>query len=71
MGLSYNGLWKILIDKGIKKMGLKEQVGISTNTLSKLSKNEPVALTVLEKICESLDCQIGDIVEYVPNNKDS
>jgi len=69
MALSYNGLWKILIDKGMKKLDLRDIVGISNNTLAKLSKNEPVALTVLERICERLGCQIGDIVEYVSNSK--
>lgn len=69
MAISYNGLWKLLIDKGLKKMDLKELVGISNGTLAKLSKNEPVALTVLERICEELNCQIGDIVKYIPNKK--
>ena len=67
MALSYNGLWKLLIDKGMKKMELREQLEISNSTLAKFSKNEPVALTVLEKICALLDCQIGDIVNYVPD----
>lgn len=69
MALSYNGLWKLLIDKGIKKMELRDSLGISNSTLAKLGKNEPVALSVLEKICSVLDCQIGDIVQYVPDNK--
>lgn len=67
MALSYNGLWKLLIDKGMKKMDLRDQIGISSGTISKLSKNEPVALTVLERICEALDCQFGDIVAYIPD----
>ena len=65
MAISYNGLWKFLIDKGMKKLELKDRIGISTGTLAKLSKNEYVALSVLERICEGMDCQIGDIVEYV------
>ena len=69
MGLSYNGLWKLLIDKNMRKVDLRDSIKISTNTLAKLSKNEPVALTVLERICKKLDCQIGDIVEYIPNKK--
>ncbi|WP_294854015.1 helix-turn-helix transcriptional regulator [uncultured Oscillibacter sp.] len=69
MALSYNGLWKLLIDKGIKKMELRDRLGISNSTLAKLGKNEPVALTVLEKMCSVLDCQIGDIVQYVPDEK--
>ena len=67
--LSYKKLWKILIDKNMKKLDLKERVGISTGTLAKLSKNKEVALSVLQRICEALDCQIGDIVEYVPEEK--
>ena len=69
MAISYNGLWKLLIDKGMKKLDLRDEVGISTGTLAKLSKNQYVALSVLERICEALGCQIGDIVEYVPDNK--
>lgn len=60
-------IFKILIDKNMRKLDLMEESGISTGTLAKLGKNEPVALTVLERICKALDCQIGDIVEYVPD----
>lgn len=70
MALSYNKLWKLLIDKGIKKMELRDMLQISNNTLAKLSKNEPVAMTVLEKICKTLNCDIGDIVEYVPDEEE-
>lgn len=69
MPISYNKLWKLLIDKGIKKMELRELVGISNSTLAKLSKQEPVALTVLERICAALDCQPGDIIEYIPDEE--
>ena len=69
MALSYNGLWKLLIDKGMKKTDLLSKIKISPSTLAKLSKNEPVALTVLERICALLDCQFGDIVAYIPENK--
>lgn len=61
--ISYSPLWKLLIDKKMTKSQLREKVGFSTNTLSKLSKNEPVALVILEKICLSLDCKIEDILE--------
>ncbi len=66
MALSYNGLWKLLIDKGMKKMDLKELIGISPSTLARMGKNEPVSLSVLERICAALHCNIGDIVDYVP-----
>ena len=69
MAISYNGLWKLLIDKNMKKLDLKDKVGISTGTLAKLSKNKQVALSVLERICDALGCQIGDIVEYIPDKK--
>ena len=67
MSVSYNGLWKLLIDKNMKKLELRDVAGVSNGTLAKLGKNEPVALTVLERICKALGCQIGDIVEYVPD----
>ena len=67
MSVSYNGLLKLLIDKNMKKLELRDVAGISNGTLAKLGKNEPVALTVLERICKALGCQIGDIVEYVPD----
>ena len=66
MAISYNKLWKLLIDRGLNKTGLRDAVGISNGTLAKLGKNEPVALAVLEKICEVLGCQFGDIIEYIP-----
>ena len=69
MALSYNGLWKLLIDKNMKKTDLIDLTRISTTTLARLGKNQPVAMTALERICEALDCQIGDIVSYVPNQK--
>ncbi|MEL7609889.1 MAG: helix-turn-helix domain-containing protein [Bacillota bacterium] len=69
MGLSYNKLWKLLIDKGMKKMELRDRLGISNSTLAKLGKNELVSLAILEKICVTLNCNIGDIVDYVPNKQ--
>lgn len=67
MGISYNGLWKLLIDKNMKKMDLVEEVGISSSTLAKLSKGEAVSMAVLEKLCQNLDCDFGDIVHYEKN----
>lgn len=65
MSLSYNKLWKIMIDKDMKKMELKAVTGIGSTTLSKLSKNQPVAMDVLMRICKEFDCNIGDIVDYI------
>lgn len=63
--LSYNKLWKKLIDENLTKTGLREKTGIGTGTLSKLSKNEPVSIDVLAKICVCLRCDIGDILEVI------
>lgn len=62
MSVSYNGLWKLLIDHNMKKMDLIDRVGISSSILAKMSKGEIVSLTILEKICEELDCDFGDLV---------
>lgn len=70
MAISYNKLWKLLIDKGISKTELKVAVRMSPNTLAKLGKNETVSLDVLVRICEVLHCDIGDIVELIPDQKD-
>lgn len=65
MALSYNKLWKLLIDKKISKAELRRMTGISPNTMTKLNRDEEVTLSVLSKICESLKTDIGDIVEYI------
>lgn len=65
MAISYDKLWKILIDKKMNKTQLKETAGISTNAVAKLGRNESVSLETLEKICKMLQCNIGDIVEFV------
>lgn len=64
MGISYDKLWKKLIDKKMKKMDLKSATGMGSTTLSKLSKDEIVSMNVLVKICDVLDCDFNDIVEY-------
>ena len=66
MLISYNKLWKLLIDKGMRKTDLMEAAGIGTTTLSKLGKNHFVSMEVLVKICGVLDCNIGDIVDVIP-----
>jgi len=63
MAISYNNLWKKLIDKGVNKSELCEKIKISSSTMAKMTKGEPVTLTVLEKICKELDCGIEDVVE--------
>lgn len=64
MVVSYNGLLKLLIDKNMKKMDLVQKVEISTSTLAKMGKGEPVSLEVLGKICDKLDCDFGDIINF-------
>lgn len=64
MAVSYNGLWKLLIDKNMKKMDLVEKIGISSSTLAKMSKGEAVSMSIMEKICEELGCDFGDIINY-------
>lgn len=65
MAVSYNRLWKLLIDKKMSKAELRRAAGISPNTMTKLNRDEEVTLSILGKICETLDSDIGDIVEYV------
>ena len=65
MALSYNKLWKLLIDKGMTKTQMRLQADISTTTLAKLGKNETVSMDVLLKICKVLDCNVGDIMDVV------
>lgn len=65
MTVSYNKLWKLLIDKKMKRIGLMEAAGIGTSTLSKLGKDQYVSMEVLVKICQVLNCNIGDIVDVV------
>lgn len=64
MAISYDNLWKLLIDKKMNKTQLKQLARISTNAVAKLGKNESVSLETLEKICKLLQCNIGDIVEF-------
>lgn len=63
MALSYNKLWKLLIDKDLKKSELHELTGLSQSTIAKLTRGENVNTDVLEKICRALNCEISDIVE--------
>ena len=70
MPISYNKLWKLLIDKNLKKTDLILKANISANVLARLGKNESVKLESLEKICITLGCDIGDILEIVQTNKD-
>ncbi len=70
MTVSYKKLWKLLIDKDMKKKDLREAAGISTSSMAKLGKNENVTTDVLVKICKALKCDISDIMEIEPDDKD-
>ena len=64
MEISYNKLWKLLIDRGMNKTDLKNATGISSSTISKMGKNESVSMDSMLKVCKALNCDIGDIVEF-------
>ena len=64
--VSYNKLWKMLVDKKMSKADLRKVSGVSPNTMTKLRRDEPVMLNVLDKICDTLGCNYGDIMDYVP-----
>ena len=66
MAVSYNKLWKLLIDKKLSKVELRKIADISPNTMTELNKDEMVALTVLDRICGVLNVDYGDIIQYVP-----
>ena len=65
MSVSYNKLWKLLIDRKMSKADLRKQAGIAPNTLTKLNRDEEVSLSVLKKICNTLQVDIGDVMEFV------
>lgn len=66
MAVSYKRLWKLLIDKDMKKVDLERKAGITHYALSKLTQSKDVSTEVLSKICTALDCTIEDIMEFVP-----
>ncbi|MBN2284897.1 MAG: helix-turn-helix transcriptional regulator [Tissierellales bacterium] len=69
MAISYNKLWKLLIDKNMKKKDLQRLSGVSSATISKLGRNENVNTEILQKICTALDCDICDIMEMKTEEK--
>ncbi len=64
MSVSYNGLWKMLIDKNMYKKDLAAELNISSATMAKMGKGESVSMDVLERICSYMDCNIGDIMSF-------
>lgn len=69
MAVSYIRLWKLLLDKKMKRTDLKAIAGISNSTLAKLGKDERISMEILERICVALDCRIEDIMEFIPDGK--
>ena len=68
MAISYKKLWKLLIDKEMSAVQLREKTGIAPNTMTKLRRDEEVSMTVLAKICKALDANIGDIMDLIPKD---
>ena len=70
MAVSYKKLWKMLIDKDLKKKDLEEQAKVSHYAVSKLYRGENVTVDVLERICKTLDCSMDDIMEFVSDDNE-
>lgn len=70
MKISYNRLWKLLIDKGMTRQDLREKTGISSASIAKMGKGENINTGLLVKICEALNCNTDDIMEIVPDETD-
>lgn len=71
MAISYNKLWKLLIDKKMSKAELRKDAGLAPNTLTRLNRDEEVTLSVLERICTVLQSDIGDIMEFMPEGEEN
>lgn len=69
MAVSYKKLWKLLIDKDMTAVELREKTGIAPNTITKLRRNEEVSMSVLVKICTALNANIGDIMDLLPEEE--
>lgn len=69
MKVSYNKLWKMLIDKNMQKKDLQDAVKMSPNTMAKMGRNENISMDVLVRICKELQCDVGDIMEVIPDDK--
>lgn len=69
MSVSYLRLWKLLLDKRLKRTDLCELAGISNNTLAKLGKDEYVSMESIAKICSALKCNVGDVMDILPNRE--
>ncbi len=70
MSYSYNPLWKLLVDKGLNKSDLRELAGISKTTIARMTQGKPVNLSVLDKICNTLNCTLSDIVIQIRDGEE-
>ena len=70
MAISYNKLWKLLVDKKMSKADLRKAAGIAPNTMTRLRRDEEVTLSVLNRICIVLDVNIGDVMEFINDERD-
>ena len=70
MAVSYNKLWKLLVDKKMSKADLRKAADVAPNPMTKLRRDEPVTLAILGKICDVLECDYGDIMTYIPDEHD-
>ncbi len=66
MAFSYKKLWKLLIDRDMTRADLRAAIGVSPTTLAKMSKGEAIGANVLARICETLNCNVGEVMDYVP-----
>lgn len=69
MKISYNGLWKVLIDHNMQKKDLIDKIGISSTTIAKMGKGEKVSLNVIERLCDYFDCNVGDVISFEKDQK--
>lgn len=69
MGVSYKRLWRVLVEQEMSKVDLRKQAKIAPNTMTKLRKNEYVAMSILNRICKTLGTDYGEIMEYIPDEE--
>ena len=68
--ISYKPLFKLLLERDLKKTDLKKIIGLSSSTLAKMSKSEYISLKIIDDICKELNCEISDVIEYIPDLPD-
>ena len=71
MAVSYNRLFKLMIDRKMRKKDLCELAGVSTSTMSKMGRDEIVSLEVIDRICQKLNCNVEDVLEILPDSPDN